>query len=292
MQGRIIKNISNDYTVSANDNLYICKSRGKFRNLKITPLVGDIVSFDEKKLYIMDIQKRKNELVRPPISNIDQAFIIVSVKNPDFDTNLLDKLLCVIEFNNIKPIICFTKLDLLNEEELSDIQKYIDYYKKIGYEVYKNTDLTLIKKCFKDKISVFTGQSGAGKSTLLNHIDSNLSLKTNDISYSLGRGKHTTRHVELLKIENGLVADTPGFSALSFIDMSSTDIRDNFIEFNEYKEECLYRDCMHEKETDCGIKQNILNGNIMESRYNNYLKFISTKGNNYGTSSINSKYKR
>lgn len=292
MQGRIIKNISNDYTVSANDNLYICKSRGKFRNLKITPLVGDIVSFDEKKLYIMDIQKRKNELVRPPISNIDQAFIIVSVKNPDFDTNLLDKLLCVIEFNNIKPIICFTKLDLLNEEELSDIQNYIDYYKKIGYEVYKNTDLTLIKKCFKDKISVFTGQSGAGKSTLLNHIDSNLSLKTNDISYSLGRGKHTTRHVELLKIENGLVADTPGFSALSFIDMSSTDIRDNFIEFNEYKEECLYRDCMHEKETDCGIKQNILNGNIMESRYNNYLKFISTKGNNYGTSSINSKYKR
>ena len=144
MQGRIIKNISNDYTVSANDNLYICKSRGKFRNLKITPLVGDIVSFDEKKLYIMDIQKRKNELVRPPISNIDQAFIIVSVKNPDFDTNLLDKLLCVIEFNNIKPIICFTKLDLLNEEELSDIQKYIDYYKKIGYEVYKNTDLTFI----------------------------------------------------------------------------------------------------------------------------------------------------
>lgn len=267
MEGKIIKNISNDYTVKS-DKLYICKSRGKFRNEKIIPLVGDNVVFDPDNNYILEIKKRKNELVRPPISNIDQAYIITNVI-PSFNTNLLDKLLCIIEYNNITPIIIFTKLDLLNDKD--EIYEYINYYKKIGYQVYVNTELDEIKKTFDSKISVFTGQTGAGKSTLLNMIDHELNLKTDQISQALGRGKHTTRHVELLEICNGLVADTPGFSSLDFYDMENTDIRDNMIEFNEFKESCKYRDCMHINEDGCAVKDNTY---ILKSRYNNYINFV------------------
>ena len=275
MEGKIIKIISNDYAVLSNNSNYVCKSRGKFRNVNITPLVGDEVVFDELNNYILEVKKRKNELLRPPVSNIDNALIITNVK-PTFNTNLLDKLLCIVEFNNIKPIICFTKLDLLNEEELNDIKKYMDYYKKIGYEVYDNRNIAEIKKIFKNKITVLTGQSGAGKSTLLNKIDPKLNLKTDEISVALGRGKHTTRHVELLEIENGLVADTPGFSSLDFIGMTNEDIRDNFIEFNLYKEGCKYRDCMHLNEDECGIKSN---PNIIKSRYDNYKNFVQNNKN-------------
>lgn len=275
MQGRIIKNISNDYTVLTNENTYVCKSRGKFRNLNITPLVGDNVIFDAENNYILEVLPRKTELVRPPVANIDQAVIITSVRNPDLDTNLLDKLITIIEYNNVKPIICFTKLDLL--DDISEIEELIKYYKKIGYEVYKNTEIEEIKKIFKNKITVFTGQSGAGKSTLMNNIDSNLNIKTDEISYALGRGKHTTRHVELISLYEGLVADTPGFSSLDFYDMKQSDIRDNFIEFNEYKEGCKYRDCMHNKEDDCAIKDELENGNILKSRYENYIHFIEKR---------------
>ena len=275
MRGKIIKLISNDYTVLSNDKQYVCKSRGKFRNMKINPLVGDEVIFDEENNYILEVLPRKNYLLRPPVANVDQAVIITSVKHPDFSSNLLDKLLCIIEFNNIKPIICFTKLDLLNDNELEEINKIIDYYKKI-YEVYINDDIESIKHIFKDKISVFTGQSGAGKSTLLNKLDESLQIKTNDISIALGRGKHTTRHVELIPLYDGLVADTPGFSAVDFTDMTNADIRDNFIEFNEYREDCKYKDCMHNKEDECAIKSEIDN-NILKSRYENYLNFINKR---------------
>lgn len=274
MEGKIIKLISNDYTVLSNNKKYICKSRGKFRKLKISPLVGDQVIFDDINNYILEVKKRKNELVRPPIANIDQAFIITSVKHPNFSTNLLDKLIDIIEFNNIEPIICFTKLDLLNKEEQNDIDMYINYYKKIGYKVFINTQISEIKEQFKNKISVFTGQTGAGKSTLLNNINPNLKIKTDDISYALGRGKHTTRHVELIELENGFVADTPGFSSLEFIDMKDIDIRDNFVEFELYKEKCKYRDCMHDKEDECEVKNKVRSGDILESRYQNYLNFI------------------
>lgn len=276
MVGKIIKQISNDYTVKVNNDLYICKARGKFRNLGITPLVGDNVIIDENNNYILDIQKRKNELIRPSISNIDQAVIVTSVKIPDFSSNLLDKLLTIIEYNNIKPIICFTKLDLIDDNELQHIRKIQDYYRKIGYDVYDNTDEKL-KEIFKDKITVFAGQSGAGKSSLLNRLDSNLNLEIGEVSIALGRGRHTTRHTELIEVLGGLIADTPGFSALDFKDMTNTDIRDNFIEFNEYKEYCEYKDCMHINESKCGIKENVLNNNILKSRYDNYLKFIEKR---------------
>lgn len=273
MIGKIIKQVSNDYTVKA-DKLYVCKARGKFRNLGISPLVGDNVEFDPINKYILDILKRKNELDRPSVANIDQAVIVTSVKIPDFSANLLDKLLCVIEFNNIKPIICFTKLDLLSDEELISIRAYEEYYRKIGYKVFENTDIEL-KDIFKDKITVFTGQSGAGKSSLLNRLDSSLNLEIGEVSVSLGRGRHTTRHTELIELLGGMIADTPGFSALDFKGMTKSDIRDNFIEFNSYRDKCLYKDCMHVNENDCEIKRNI-NTNILQSRYDNYLKFIES----------------
>lgn len=274
MIGKIVKQISNDYTVSSNGKFYICKARGKFRNMKITPLVGDTVEFDENNLYLLEVLPRKNSLVRPPISNVDIALIITSVKDPDFSTNLLDKLLVIVEYNNIKPVIIFTKLDLLDENELKEIEEYINYYKKIGYDVYKNTEITKIKELFKGNVCVFTGQSGAGKSTLLNKLDINLNIKTGETSKALGRGKHTTRHTELLNINGGLVADTPGFSSLSLSGMTSLDIRDNFKDFNLYRDMCKYKDCLHDKEDKCIIKEKVANNEILKSRYENYIKFI------------------
>lgn len=274
MTGKIVKIISNDYTVLNNNELYVCKSRGKFRNLNIIPLVGDNVNFDEKNKYILEILPRCNSLVRPPVANIDQCVIVTSVKEPDFSANLLDKLLTIIEFNNIKPIICFTKLDKLNSIELEEITKIMNYYSKIGYDIYDNQDLNKLKLIFKDKITVFTGQSGAGKSTLLNKLDSRLQLKTDEISLALNRGKHTTRHVELLSIYDGYVADTPGFSAISFLEMTNSDIRDNFVEFNTYRENCEYKDCMHDNEINCEIKRKVESKDILSTRYENYLKFI------------------
>ncbi len=274
MQGRIIKNISNDYTVQTKTgDVFVCKCRGKFRNMKIIPLVGDEVLFDEENNYILEILPRKNELKRPPVSNISQVMILTSVKHPNFSSYLLDKLITIIEYNCIEPIICFTKLDLLNEEEMNEIETIMDYYKKIGYQVYRNTDLEQIKHIFQDKITVFTGQSGAGKSTLLNHLDAQLQLKTSEISYALGRGKHTTRHVELIPLFGGLVADTPGFSALDF-EMDKASIRDQFKEFEMYKEYCKYKDCMHDKEDHCMVKDKVEDGTILKSRYENYIQFI------------------
>lgn len=277
MEGFIIKNISNDYIVKSNKGTYSCKARGKFRNMKLTPLVGDYVSFDENNLYILDIKTRKNALIRPSVANIDQAIIVSSVKKPDLDTNLLDKLLTIISFNNIEPIICFTKLDLLTKEERKEINTYIDYYKKIGYKVVTNENKDNFKDLFKGKITVLTGQSGAGKSSLLNLLSPSLQLKTDEISQALNRGKHTTRHTELYELYDGYVVDTPGFSQVDFHEMTALDIRDNMKEMFACLDECKYRDCMHLKEDGCQVKSLLTTGEILNTRYNNYKYFIENK---------------
>ncbi len=273
MRGRIIKNISNDYTINNNGKLYTCKPRGKFRLNNQIPLVGDIVEFDEINNYILKIEPRNNELIRPSIANVDIAVIVTSVKNPNFDTNLLDKSLTIISYNNITPVIYFTKLDLLTKEELKDIDEYIEYYKKIGYYVAKTKEELMA--IIKDKTVVFTGQSGAGKSTLLNKINPELALKTDEISLALGRGKHTTRHTELYHINNTYIADTPGFSKLDFIGMNPIDIRDNMKEMFDNLDNCKYDDCMHVNEDGCYIKKLVEKKEILESRYNNYRNFIN-----------------
>ena len=227
----------------------------------------------KRQLVGTQIEKRKNELVRPPVANIDQAFIITSAKQPDFSSNLLDKLLCIIEYNNIKPVICFTKLDLLNEKELQEMNKIISYYQNIGYHI--STNPVDLLKIIENKIVVLTGQSGAGKSTLLNKIDPTLELKTDEISYALGRGKHTTRHTELHQTHNTFIVDTPGFSKIDFHNMSNIDIRDNMKEMFDNLHKCKYSDCMHINEDGCHVKLLVENNEILKSRYNNYKSFIN-----------------
>lgn len=276
MQGIIVKNISNDYTVRTGNKDYICKCSGKIKYSKQTPLVGDYVIFDDKNNYIEKILPRKNELIRPKVANIDIVLVITSVKNPDFDTYLLDKLLTIISFNNITPIICLTKLDLLTKEELEVITNYINYYESIGYTVITNTELDKLKELIKNKIVAFAGQSGAGKSSLLNKLDSSLNLQTNDISYALNRGKHTTRHTELYQVDTSLIVDTPGFSQIDFANMTKLDIRDNMPEMFNNLDLCKYKDCLHTKE-DCYVIKLLNENKILSSRYKNYQKFINNK---------------
>lgn len=278
MNGQIIKIISNLYTVKIQDDIIECRARGKFRNEKITPLVGDYCQVDIENEYITEINPRKNSLSRPPIANVDCALIMTSVKKPDLSLNLLDKMLSIISLNNIEPIICFSKLDLLSKIELKELKKIKKYYEKIGYKVVLNTELHKINKVLKNKLVVITGQTGSGKSTLINKLDKNLNLKTDEISESLGRGKHTTRHTEIFPINNFFIADTPGFSSLDFINISKEQIKDSFKEFQHYS--CAFNDCTHQNELNCGVKKAVENKKILESRYNNYLSFISKKGKN------------
>ena len=276
MNGRIVRIISNLYTVACNDELYACRARGKFRNEKIVPCVGDNVVIDIEKQVIIDILPRTNELYRPVIANVDIGLIVTSTKKPTLDLVLLDKLISVITFNNIEPIICFTKTDLLDNEELDNVECLKKYYEMIGIRCVYNTEVTEIKKIIKDKVVVLAGQTGAGKSSLLNRLDTDLDIKTDEISEALGRGKHTTRHVELYEIGDGFIADTPGFSALDFKDMNKEQLRDTFIEFKEY--DCRFRDCMHNKEVDCGVKEAVNEKLILQSRYRNYLQYLEELG--------------
>lgn len=277
MEGIIIKNISNDYLVKSQSGEYLCRPRGKFRNMKLIPLVGDRVIFDEEKNYLLEILPRSNSLVRPSVANVDQAIVVSSVKMPELDTNLLDKMLTIISYNKIEPIICFTKLDLLSDEERLVIDKYINYYRSVGYIVVTNESKDNFNDLFKDKITVLTGQSGAGKSSLLNFFDSGLNLKTDEISLALNRGKHTTRHTELYELLDGYIVDTPGFSSVDFRGMEREDIRDNMKEMFDNLHDCKYRDCMHIKEDGCRVRELVLEGEILNSRYNNYKNFIDSK---------------
>lgn len=272
MQGQIIKQISNLYTVKVGDMLYGCRARGKFRKDNISPIVGDYVIINPDDNVIEDILERKNVLERPVIANVDMAFIVTSTKKPNLDLNLLDKLISVITFNDITPVICFTKLDLLNPVEKENIDNLKKYYEMIGINCVYNTDTAEIKRLLDNNIVVLAGQTGAGKSSLINLLDESLDIKTDEISEALGRGKHTTRHVELYEISDGFIADTPGFSALDLKDMNKEQLRDTFIEFRDY--ECKFRDCMHHKEKDCGVKNALDEKMILQSRYNNYLLFL------------------
>lgn len=270
MEGKIIKIISNLYTVEAESAIYECRARGKFYHDKLTPLVGDKVKFDPENKYILELYPRKNVLDRPNIANVDMAVIITSVKKPNLDLNLLDKLLCVISHNKIEPIICFTKTDLLSFQEKKRVNKIIKYYHKIGFKVITNKKLKKLRQIIAGKTVVLAGQTGAGKSTLLNLLDPTLDLATNPISEALGRGIHTTRHTQLFEHRGSLIADTPGFSALDIDTLKTSEIRDTFPEFNVH---CEYKDCMHQEEKKCQVKALVADGKILASRYQNYLKF-------------------
>ena len=276
-KGLVIKNISDIFTVLVNDEIIECKPRGKMRNNKQIPLVGDFVFIDKNNKTIEEILPRKNEILRPHVANITKGIIVTSLKHPDFSTNLLDKLLVELEINHIKPIILITKKDLLTDIEFKDIKPILDYYESIGYKVIYNTEINKIKKELDDNISVFMGQTGAGKSTMLNKLFKDLNLETGEVSLALGRGKHTTRHVEIIIKDKIKVLDTPGFSALSFLTFSKESVRDSFIEFKKYP--CEYKDCYHLKELECNVKKAVLNNKILKSRLDNYQQFISEFNN-------------
>ena len=230
-QGQIITLQKNQYIVKSDDLKVSCVIRGKIRQQQLLPRVGDFVLFDENKKVIEKILPRKNSFLRPLVSNIDQAIIVTSVKEPDYSLSLLDRLLTLMELAKVEGIICLTKLDLISDMEKKDLLEKMNYYQELGYKVVVNTDLDSIKELLKDKTSVFIGQTGAGKSTLLNKLSPDWKLKTGEISKALGRGKHTTRTVELFEFLDGQVLDTPGFSALNFEGYKKEDIKEAFREF-------------------------------------------------------------
>lgn len=303
-KGLVIRLIAGEYLVYDIDSKEIitAKPRGVMRIKSSAPKVGDYVDYsltDDDKGIIEKIHERRNDLIRPYISNIDQAFVIFSVKEPDLNLNLLDKFLVTLEFNNITPIIVFNKWDLLKSEEIDEVNKIISYYELIGYKTIitscSKSLLNDLKDYIKDKISVFTGQSGVGKSSLLNLIDPALSIETNEISQALGRGKHTTRHVELINVESGWVADTPGFGTIDFEGMEKIDLAQNFIEFFKHSSLCKYNGCLHINEPSCKVKELVNDDIILKSRYDNYLAFINDLGKDkkeYDSSPINSNSKR
>lgn len=281
-EGKIVKALSGFYYVLNNEELIQCRGRGVFRKNKITPLVGDEVVYqaeNDQEGYILEVKERRNELVRPPIANVDQAILVFSAVEPDFSTNLLDRFLVLVEFNQIQPIICITKMDLTNELQHQKIEVFAQQYRAAGYEVIltsseTETGIEQLNPHLENKISVFAGQSGVGKSSLLNALRPDLELKTNDISTHLGRGRHTTRHVELIKVGNGLVADTPGFSSLEFAEIEAEDLTSCFPELQNASENCKFRGCLHVSEPKCAVKAKVEAGEIPEYRYQHYMDFL------------------
>lgn len=273
-KGTIIKNISNQYVVlMENEEELLCVAMGKLRQDR-KPLVGDHVQVEtfDHQYGIQKIEERKNFLLRPAIANVDQAVIVMSSKDPEFSTVLIDRLIFLISLAKITPVLCVSKMDLIEKED--PIHEIIEDYRKSGYEVYESgmdfNEEDLIE-CFNHKISVLTGQSGAGKSSLLNRINPEFELHTQKISKALGRGKHTTRHCQLYPIGSGWVADTPGFSSLDFSNLGLRELADAIPDFKKVAKTCKFRDCIHMNEPDCAIKQGVEKHEISAIRYTNYV---------------------
>ncbi|UTR10925.1 ribosome small subunit-dependent GTPase A [Evansella sp. LMS18] len=281
-QGRIVKALSGFYYVENEDGIFQCRGRGNFRKRKITPLVGDTVEFEaENKTdgYVLEVMERKNELIRPPIANVEQAILVFSTEEPSFSSLLLDKFLVHVEANDIEPVICLSKIDLLDEVKEAEIQRAEKIYQKLGYEVvntsiYLEETIETLRPYLKDRVSVFAGQSGVGKSSLLNALRPELNLETKPISKSLGRGKHTTRHVELIPVESGYVADTPGFSSLDFHGIEAEELSYCFPEMRSRVNDCKFRGCTHINEPSCSVREAVKEGEIADFRYEHYSQFF------------------
>ena len=284
INGKIIKGIGGFYYVDTEKGLYECRARGIFRKNKITPLVGDRVSIsvvdeENKKGVVEEIEKRDTELVRPPIANVDKALIVFAIKNPSPNLSLLDRFIVLAEKENLEIVIVFTKVDLDADGELLEELKSI--YEVSGYKVIPvsnklKLNIDKIKEELKENTVVFAGPSGVGKSSLLNEVDKNFELKTGEVSDKIKRGKHTTRHAELLKLEcGGMVADTPGFSSLTLDDIDESELKEYFIEFDKY-DDCRFGSrCIHENEPSCAVKEAVENGDISKKRYESYIQLLN-----------------
>ena len=274
MQGKIIKSLAGFYYVESNGKVYQTRARGNFRKKGQTPYVGDEVEFSAEKDsegYILKIAERKNSLIRPPIVNIDQAVVIMSAKEPDFNANLLDRFLVLLEHKGIHPILYLSKLDLL--EVGDELDAFLQVYRSIGYDVARSVDELM--PILSMKTTVFMGQTGVGKSTLLNKIAPDLQLETGEISESLGRGRHTTRAVSLYNLNGGKIADTPGFSSIDYEISQADELNQAFPEIAGLSRSCKFRTCTHTHEPGCAVKPAVEDGQIATFRFDNYLQFLS-----------------
>ncbi len=282
--GTIVKGIGGFYYVEAADSVYECKARGIFRKEKISPLVGDCVEItvnDNSKGTIDIIKPRKSELIRPPIANVDKIFIVASIVEPMPNTSVIDMMTAIAMHKGIEPSIIISKSDL------SDIGWLYDIYTTTGLDVFCVSPVTgegidAVREALRDHISAFTGNSGVGKSTLLNGLDKGLGLNTGEISEKLGRGRHTTRHVELFKINGGYVADTPGFTSIDIENgdfISKDELPFCFNEFLPYLGKCRFSSCAHINDKGCKIVEAVENGIISKSRHENYTSMYNSVKN-------------
>ncbi|MCR8745291.1 ribosome small subunit-dependent GTPase A [Romboutsia lituseburensis] len=283
LNGQIIKGIGGFYYVDTHVGLYECRARGIFRKQKVTPLVGDrvaisVVDEENKKGVIEEINKRDTELVRPPIANVDKALIVFAIKNPKPNLSLLDRFIVLAEKEGLEIVIILTKADLDYENMLDEVKSTYELsgYKVIPVSNKTKLNIDKVKEELVGNVVVFAGPSGVGKSSLLNEIDKNFKLQTGEVSDKIKRGKHTTRHAELLKLEcGGMVADTPGFSSLTLDDISETELKEFFIEFDEF-DDCRFGSrCIHEKEPSCAVKEAVEVGKISKKRYDSYIQLLN-----------------
>ncbi len=276
MIARIVKIVSKEYTLLTDEGERLdAIVMGKVRR-QDAPVAGDLVEaeFTDGRWVIQKIMPRRNRLIRPAVANVDQALIIMSVKDPDFSPALIDRLSILIMKAGIHPVLCVTKCDLGISE---DFEARIREYEEGEIPVIRTAKGSLdpsLAPLFKGKITVLTGQSGAGKSTLLNQLEPSFHLATQEISKALGRGKHTTRHNELHEVCGGLVADTPGFSAIDFSQIEARELAQYVPDFVPYLGGCRFNDCIHENEPDCSIKKAVAEGKICRVRYENYLQVL------------------
>lgn len=273
----ITKSIGGLYFVETPDGVYECKARGSFRNKEISPCCGDRVKIEVEKdsnCVITAIDKRKNVIIRPPLANLDMLVFVIATCEPRPNLQLLDKFIAIAEYKNIQPLVVFTKTDKADSAELEEL------YNSAGITALSVNNVTgegcdRVSELLRGKLVAFTGNTGVGKSSLINNIFGNLDLKTNEISKKLGRGKHTTRHVELYKFDNNTyIADTPGFSSFDTqrYDIILKDkLADCFVEFSEFSSECKFANCSHTKEKGCAVIEAVNSGKISKSRHESYL---------------------
>lgn len=281
MKGKIIKGIAGAYHVHTQEKLkiYECKAKGIFRYQSIKPLVGDDVEIntdDQPEGFgiIVDILNRKNELIRPAVANVDQAMVIFAAAEPEPNLNLLDRFLIMMERQGLDTIVCFNKTDRVKEERLSFLE---ENYKKCGsrlvlMSLLTNEGLDGLQSLLKGKTTVLAGPSGVGKSTLINKLCPTVKMETGDISRKIKRGKHTTRHSELIYVaEDTYIMDTPGFSSLYIDELDKEELKDYFPEFHDYQDECRFIGCSHRSEPGCAVKEALARSEISRTRYDNYI---------------------
>ena len=279
MQGKIIKGIAGFYYVHVeNAGVYECKARGVFRKDNRKPLVGDNVNMEvldevAKKGNITELLDRKSELIRPAVANVDQALIIFSITKPAPSLNLLDRFLIMMQRQKLPCVVCFNKQDIAAQEEKTELK---DAYEKCGCRVMfvsalQKEGLAELKEALHGKTTTVAGPSGVGKSSLINKLQDTTVMETGSISEKIERGRHTTRHSELLFLGEGTyIMDTPGFSSLSLFDMEKEDLPECYPEFAEYTDDCRFRGCAHINEPVCGVKKALQEGKISKVRYENY----------------------